>query len=227
MDYTSIKISLLLAIFTCIILVPITILLSKWLSHKEFPGRFIILTLIALPLVLPPTVLGFYLLSIFNEQAIIGSAFKYLFNLNLLFSFEGLLIGSLIFNLPFAFQPIHTAFIAVPNNLREAAWTCGLNSWQSFLQIELPLIWPGVLSAFILTFAHTLGEFGVVLMLGGNIPGETKTIAIDIYDQVQLFNYTAAGNLSLILLIFSFCSISSIYFLNQYLSSKLNVRHSI
>lgn len=227
MEFSSLKISLLLAAFTCLILIPITITLSRWLSYKHFKGRFFVLTLIALPLVLPPTVLGFYLLILFNEQAYIGHVFKTLFGSSLLFSFEGLLFGSLIFNLPFAFQPIHTAFHSIPNNLREAAWTCGLNSWQSFIKIELPLIWPGVLSAFILTFAHTLGEFGVVLMLGGNIPGETKTIAIDIYDQVQLFNYESAGTLSLILLVISFFSISSIYFLNQYLSSKLNVRNTI
>ena len=222
MDLSSLTLSLWLAFWTCLILIPVTIALSRWLSIRNFKGKFIVLSVIALPLVLPPTVLGYYLLIILNEQAPIGELYKLIFNHSLLFSFQALLIASLIFNIPFAFQPIHTAFLSVPHNLREAAWSCGLNSWRTFIEIELPLVWPGILSALILTFAHTLGEFGVVLMVGGNIPGETKTIAIDIYDQVQLFNHEQAGVLSLILLSISFVAISCIYFLNQYLLFKSN-----
>jgi len=154
-------------------------------------------------LVLPPTVLGYYLL--------IGFSGKTLFGEPLVFSFLGILIASLIVNLPFAIQPIQRAFEAIPTALKEAAEVCGLSGWQIFYRINLPLAWRGVLSAAVLTFAHTLGEFGVILMIGGAIPGKTKTASIAIYDQVQSFDTQGAGMLSLLLLGISLCAIAISY----------------
>ena len=134
-------------------------------------------------------------------------AFARVFGAPLAFSFAGLVVASVIVNIPFAVQPLQRAFAAIPHEVREAAQCCGLSRWQAFLRIELPLAWPGVLSAAVLTFAHTLGEFGVVLMVGGSIPGETKTIAISIYDRVQGFDMAAAGWMSLFLLVFSIAAI--------------------
>lgn len=215
MSFESLRLSLWLAFWTALILLPVCIFMSRYMSYYQFKGKTIILTLIALPLVLPPTVLGFYLLVLFNETSIVGRIYEFIFGDSLLFSFHALLLASLIFNLPFAFQPMQTAFSSIPKEMREAAWCCGLSDWKTFLHIELPLAWPGILSAMILTFAHTLGEFGVVLMVGGNIPGETKTIAIEIYDKVQLFEDQTAAYLSILLLTISFTAISCIYLLNK------------
>jgi len=215
MDYTALKLSLLLAISTALLLLPAGIVLARWLSWHTVRGRNMILAVITLPLVLPPTVLGYYLLRVFNRESIIGNIWSGLFDSSLLFSFEGLLVASMIFNLPFIFQPIYLAFKSIPSTVREAAWCCGLSSWQTFLRIELPLAWPGILSASILTIAHTLGEFGVVLMVGGNIPGETRTLSIAIYDKVQMFEQDSAGVMSATLLLFSFISIGIIYYLNE------------
>ncbi len=215
MNTESLQLSLWLAFWTSIVLLPVCIYLSRIVSYYPFRGKTIVLTFITLPLVLPPTVLGFYLLHLFSGESIIGSLYESLFNDSLIFSFQALLLASIIFNLPFAFQPMQNAFSSIPKEIREAAWCCGLSDWKTFLHIELPLAWPGILSALILTFAHTLGEFGVVLMVGGNIPGETKTIAIEIYDKVQMFDDHGAGVLSIILLSISFTAICFIYILNN------------
>ncbi|MCE7528916.1 molybdate ABC transporter permease subunit [Polynucleobacter sp. IMCC 29146] len=198
MDTQAIFLSLQLAFCTLLIILPLGI----WLAHHLVTaGRWKpwLEALLALPLVLPPTVLGYYLL--------VGFSGKTLFGEPLVFSFLGILIASLIVNLPFAVQPIQRAFEAIPNALKEAAEVCGLNAWQIFYRINLPLAWRGVLSAAVLTFAHTLGEFGVILMIGGAIPGKTKTASIAIYDQVQSFNVSGAGLLSLLLLGISLCAI--------------------
>lgn len=137
------------------------------------------------------------------------------FSQSLAFSFEGLLLASLVFNIPFAIQPMQRAFEALPGEIREAAWCSGMSRWRTFFSIELPMVWTGILTAAVLTFAHTLGEFGVVLMVGGNIPGETKTIAISIYDRVQAFDDQQAATMSALLLMFSFIAIGTIYFLND------------
>src|SRR5690554_7056045 len=136
---------------------------------------------------MPPTVLGFYLMQAVGAEAPFGGLWSRLFGSGLNFTFTGILLASLVANLPFAVQPIQRAFETVPANLREAAWCSGLSPWQTFLRIELPLVWPGIISALALTFAHTLGEFGVILMVGGAIDGETRTLAIAIYDRVQAF----------------------------------------
>src|SRR3990170_4525107 len=184
MDWTALWLSLELAAATAALLLPLSVLLARELAWRRFVGKAAVEALVALPLVLPPTVLGYYLLVVFAPQSALGQAFAVLTGGTLAFSFAGLLAASIVFNLPFAVQPVQRAFESVPEEVREAAWLCGMSSWRTLWQVELPLAWPGLLSAFVLTFAHTLGEFGVVLMVGGSIPGETKTIAISIYDCV-------------------------------------------
>jgi len=204
-----------LAAWTTALLVPAGILIGRGLASRRFVAKSLIEALIALPLVLPPTVLGFYLLVAFGGASPLGRAYEALIGQPLVFTFQGLLFASLIFNLPFAVQPIQRAFESLPADIREAAWCCGMSPWRTFRAIEFPLVWTGILSAIVLTFAHTLGEFGVVLMVGGNIPGETQTIAIAIYDRVQALEEHKAAVMSAILLGFSFVTISFIYVLNN------------
>lgn len=159
--------------------------------------------LLAVPLVLPPTVIGYYLLIGLGSQSLLGKLLERVQGQALVFHFSGLLVASILVNIPFAIQPIQRAFESIPREVRDAAKCCGMSFWRSLWLVEFPLAWPGVLTAMVLTFAHTLGEFGVVLMVGGNIPGETKTIAIAIYDRVQSFDLNAAGTMSFVLLVFS------------------------
>jgi molybdate transport system permease protein len=215
MDWTAFVLSLKLAGCTVAILIPASVELARVLAWRRFPGRWLVQALIALPLVLPPTVLGFYLLTVFAGSAPLGTAWETLFGTTLAFSFPALVAAALVFNMPFAVQPIQRAFEAVPQEVREAAWCSGLSSWRTFWQVELPLAWMGIVSAMVLTFAHTLGEFGVVLMVGGNIPGETRTISIAIYDSVQAFDSRSAAVMAAILLAFSFTAIGFVYVLNE------------
>ncbi len=215
MDWPALKLSLLLALATTLILVPLAVALARTLSSRQFRGKSFIEALVSLPLVLPPTVLGFYLLVVFGASSTLGQAYHALTGRALVFSFDGLLLASLVFNLPFAVQPVQRAFEAIPRDVRDAAWCCGLTRWQALWRIELPLAWPGILGAIVLTFAHTLGEFGVVLMVGGNIVGETRTVAIAIYDKVQAFDDRGAGIMSAALVAFSFLSISLIHSLSK------------
>ncbi|MCC5812287.1 MAG: molybdate ABC transporter permease subunit [Ectothiorhodospiraceae bacterium] len=211
MDWTAFRLSLELAAWTTAILMPLGLLVGRWLAYRRFRGRGLVEAAIALPLVLPPTVLGYYLLVSFGGDMPIGQFWQQLTGRGLNFSFAGIVIASIIFNLPFAIQPVQRAFETVPPHLREAAWCSGLSGWRTFTHIELPLVWPGVISAFVLTFIHTIGEFGVVLMVGGSIEGETRTIAIAIYDRVQAFDDEAAGAMSLLLLVASFIAIALVY----------------
>ena len=211
MDWTALGVSLRLAGLTCLILIPLCIGAARWLACSHFPGKSIVEGMIALPLVLPPTVLGFYLLSAMGAGSALGRAWAGVFGGPLAFSFEGVLLASLIANIPFAIQPIQRSFEAIPVELREAASACGLSPVQTFLKVEAPLVLPGVLTAFILCFAHTLGEFGAVLMVGGAIPGETRTIAIAIYDRVQAFDDAGAGVMSAVLLALSVVFMSLAY----------------
>ncbi len=211
MDNTALFLSLNLAFWTCVILFPVAIFFGRILAWRQFPGKSFVEALIALPLVLPPTVLGFYLLLGMGASSTLGQFYFSMTGHHLVFTFDGLLLASVIFNLPFAIQPMQRAFEAIPVNIREAAWCCGLTKTQSLRRIEFPLAWPGAVSALALTFAHTLGEFGVVLMVGGNIEGETRTIAISIYDRVQAFDNQAAGTMSAFLLLFSLVSIGLVY----------------
>jgi molybdate transport system permease protein len=220
MDWSALTLSLKLAAWTVALLLPLAVVLARVLAWRRFAGKGLLEALIALPLVLPPTVLGYYLLVNFGTGSWLGRAFEALAGRSLVFTFEGLLAASILFNLPFAVQPVQRAFEGVPKDLREAAWVSGLSRWQTFRRIELPLAWPGVLSALVLTLAHTLGEFGVVLMVGGNIPGETRTIAIAIYDRVQAFDDAAAAAMSALLLAFSFAAIGLVHFLTRRVGSR-------
>lgn len=211
MDWTALLLSLKLSGWTVVLLLPLAVLAARELAWRSFVGRSWVEAIVALPLVLPPTVLGYYLLTAFGGATPVGHAYQSLVGRPLAFSFEGLLLASLIFNIPFAVQPMQQAFKAVPEDVREAAWCSGMSQWRTFCFVELPLAWPGIVSAFALTFAHTMGEFGVVLMMGGNIPGETKTIAIAIYDRVQAFDDRSAGIMSAVLLGFSLLAIAMVY----------------
>lgn len=215
MDWPSLVLSFKLSICTLVILMPMGILLGRWLAWNEFKGSTLLQAVLALPLVLPPTVLGFYLLSLFSQTSASGAWYQSLTGKSLAFSFEGLLIASIIFNLPFAIQPLKRAFEQIGRDVQDAAACCGLNRWQQFVSIELPLIWPGLLGASVLVFAHTLGEFGVVLMVGGNIPGETRTVAISIYDSVQAFDNHSAAIMSSVLLLISLAAIALVYCLSE------------
>jgi molybdate transport system permease protein len=207
-DLQALSLSFALAAWTLAILVPLAIVAGRWLATTQSRARPALEALCALPLVLPPTVVGFYLLQAFGSRSAAGRAFEALFGAPLAFSFTGLVVASLIVNVPFAVQPLQRAFASIPVEVREAAQCCGLTRWQAFARIELPLAWPGVVSAAVLTFAHTLGEFGVVLMVGGSIPGETRTAAIAIYDRVQAFDIAGAGAMALLLLVISFVTVA-------------------
>jgi molybdate transport system permease protein len=215
MDWTALRLSLALAAVTLAVLLPLGVVAGRWLATTRSRGRPWLEALTALPLVLPPTVVGYYLLVALGAQSPLGPAFERLFGAPLAFTFTGLVVASVIVNVPFAVQPLQRAFAAIPPDVREAAQCCGLSRWQSFARIELPLAWPGVLSAAVLTFAHTLGEFGVVLMVGGSIPGETRTIAIAIYDRVQAFDTAGAGAMALLLLVVSFVTVALSYVLSE------------
>lgn len=214
MDWQALTLSLKLATWTLVVLLPCSFIVGRWLALHDFRGHALIQGLLALPLVLPPTVLGFYLLSVFSVNSASGSFYQTLFGKSLAFSFEGLLLASILFNIPFAIQPIQRAFESIPHDQFDAAACCGLNRWQQITSIELPQVWPGILSAAVLVFAHTLGEFGVVLMVGGNIPGETRTVAIAIYDSVQSFDNQAAATMSALLLCLSLVAVSLVFSLN-------------
>ena len=193
MDWAALNVSLRLGLGTVAILLPFGIWLGRFLAVHRFRGRLLVEALVTVPLVLPPTVLGFYLLVTFGARSPLGDAFRGVFGQTLAFSFEGLLLASAIANVPFVVQPIQRGFEAIPPDVRDAAACCGLSPWRRFLRIELPLAWPSVLTAAVLAFTHTLGEFGVVLMMGGNLPGETRTLSIAIYDRVQVFDDRGAG----------------------------------
>lgn len=212
MDWQALILSLELATVTLLVLMPMGLWMGRWLAHTRFAGKALMEAAVVLPLVLPPTVLGYYLLVSLGGASPLGRWMLETFDIRLTFNFAGLLIASVIFNIPFMVQPIQRAFEGIPANLAEAAAVSGLGPWQTFLRVELPLAWPGVLSAAVLTFVHTLGEFGVVLMMGGSIPGETKTIAISIYDRVQSFDLLGADQMALLLLLMSLGAVAASFF---------------
>jgi len=207
MDWTALGLSLQLGVVTVLLLIPIGFLLARALAFGRWRGRGAVEAMVALPLILPPTVLGYYLLVAFGRASPLGELFEAAFGRPLVFSFEGLVLASLVVNLPFAVQPIQNALAAIPVNVRDAARCCGLAPAATVRRIELPLALPGIGTAAVLTFAHTLGEFGVVLMVGGSIPGETRTISIAIYDRVQAFDGPAAATMALALLVIALVSL--------------------
>jgi len=211
MDWQAARVSLLLAVLTAALLLPPGIALARWLALTRWRGKPFAEALLMLPLLLPPTVIGFYLLVALGQGSPLGSWVARQLDVQLVFSFEGLLLASLLINLPFMVQPIQRAFGAIPQSLREAAWVCGLGRWRTFVEIELPLAWPGLVSGVALTAAHTLGEFGVVLMVGGSIPGQTRTLSIAIYDRVQAFDLQAAHVMALVLVLCSLAAVTLVF----------------
>lgn len=220
MDWQALNLSLKLAAVTLLVLLPAGLWLGRWLAYTRFKAKSCIEALVVLPLVLPPTVLGYYLLISIGGASPLGAWMTKAFDVRFAFSFLGLLVASVIFNVPFLVQPLQRAFEAIPHNLLEAASVSGLSGWQTFWRVELPLAWPGVLSAMVLTFVHTLGEFGVVLMVGGSIPGVTKTIAISIYDSVQSFDLSGANQMATLLVVFSLVAVGASFFASAQLAAR-------
>ncbi|MCF3974148.1 molybdate ABC transporter permease subunit [Paracoccus salsus] len=222
MDWTALFLSLRLAGWTVVILLPVSVLAGRCLAYRRFRGKGLVEALVMLPLVLPPTVFGFYLLVAFGRNSPAGDLWQGLFGQQLVFSFQGLVVASVIFNLPFAIQPAQRGFESVAADIRDAAACCGMSPLASLWKVELPLAWPGLMTAMVLTFAHTLGEFGIVLMVGGSIPGETRTIAIAIYDRVQAFDGRSAAIMSAVLVAISLFTISLTFWLSARVGRKLS-----
>lgn len=214
-DLRPIWLSMRLAGFTVVILLLLGAPYAWWLSRTSSKAKVFLEAITALPLVLPPTVLGFYLLVLMGSQGLLGAAWLDWTGQTLAFSFTGLLIASCLYSLPFVVQPLQASFSAIDQNGIDAAWTLGASRLRTFFTITLPQARQGVLAAMVLGFAHTLGEFGVVLMVGGNIPGETQVLAIAIYDQVEALEYQNAHILSASLLVFSFAVLAVVYGANR------------
>lgn len=213
--WPAITLSVQLAGLTTLILLVIATPLAWWLTRTQNRARPLIEAMVALPLVLPPTVLGFYLLVLMSPDMWLGAAWLRLTGDTLAFSFTGLLIASVLYSLPFAVQPLQTAFQSVGKGTLEAATTLGAGPWDAFRSIVVPLSRRGFLTAMVLSFAHTLGEFGVVLMVGGNIPGKTRMISIEVFNAVETLDYSTAHRLSAGLLLFSFLVLVFVYFINS------------
>jgi len=220
-DWQALWLSLRLGLVTVALLLPLGVWAARRLAHHRMRAKGLIEALIALPLVLPPTVVGYYLLVAFGNASPLGGLWQAVFGHPLAFTFDGLVVASVIINLPFAIQPMVRAFEAIPAEVREAAACCGMTPWQALWRVELPLAWPGVLTAMVLSFAHTIGEFGVMLMVGGNVPGETATVSIAIYDRVQAFDSAAAGRMSALLLAFSLATMALTYGFSRRIGRRL------
>ena len=215
MNWVAVGLTLKLATLTAMILVMIGLPVAYWLSFSKWRWKFLVESVVALPLVLPPTVLGFYILVAMGPQSPVGRLYTSLVGHPLPFTFEGLLFASILYSLPFAVQPFASAFEQVDRRLIEAAWTLGVSRLGTFFKLVLPLSIAGVVTGFVLSFAHTLGEFGVVLMVGGNIEGETRTVSIDIYDHVQALDYGAAAQTAFLLLAISYAVLLLVYAVNR------------
>jgi molybdate transport system permease protein len=214
-DWAPLILTLKLASVTTVILLLIGIPLSYWLAFSKFHFKFIIEALVSMPLVLPPSVLGFYLLIVFSPQNFFGDFLNKSLGLQFVFSFEGLILSSVIFSLPFMVHPMVSGFSSVPVNLIEAAQTMGKSGFTILKKILIPNIKPAILSGMVLSFAHTIGEFGVVLMIGGNIPGQTRVASIAIYDEVEALNYNTANKYALILFVISFSILIIVNYVNK------------
>ena len=211
MDWQAIGLSVRLAAVVCLILLVIGLPVAYWLTFSKWRWKFLVESVVALPLVLPPTVLGFYVLMAIGSRSPVGRLWEQWTGHGLAFTFEGLVLASILYSLPFMVQPIAAAFAQVDTNLLEAAATLGSSRMRTAVRIILPLSLPGIIAGFVLSFAHTLGEFGVVLMVGGNLPGITRTVSVAIYDQVQALRYEEAHATALLLLAFSFAVLSVVY----------------
>jgi len=215
LDYQPIIITLQLATVTVLVLLVIGIPISWWLAHTRTRFRPIFEAIVALPLVLPPTVLGFYLLIILGPHGWIGKPAEAIFGSPLSFTFTGLVIASTFYSLPFVVQPLYNAFEAIGKDPLEAAWTLGASKWDAFWTVASPMALRGYITAIVLGCAHTLGEFGVVLMVGGSIPGRTKVLSIEIYDRVETLDYSHAHLLSAGLLSFTCLILLIVYYINR------------
>jgi molybdate transport system permease protein len=215
MDWQAIGLSLRLSASTTLALIVFGLPLAYWLTYTPWRGKFLFEALVALPIVLPPTVLGFYVLMAIGPFSPLGRFYESLFGHHLPFTFQGLLVASVLYSTPFAVQPFASGFASVDRRMMEASWCLGERRIATFFRVALPLAWPGVLTGIVLSFAHTMGEFGAVLMVGGNIPGVTRTVSISIYDEVQALNYSAANQTSLALLVFSFLVLAVTYGLQR------------
>ncbi|MBI5070156.1 MAG: molybdate ABC transporter permease subunit [Deltaproteobacteria bacterium] len=224
MDPSALLLSAELAALTTVVLLAVGLPLAWWLVQSRFPGKFLVEAVVALPLVLPPTVLGFYLLTGLGPHSAAGRLFTAVAGHPFPFSFEGLLLASVLYSLPFAVQPFAGALAGVDRRLVEASHTLGVSPLATFFRVTLPLAWPGVLAGAVLTFAHTLGEFGVVLMVGGNIPGRTRTLAVAIFDHVEALEYGAAHRTAALLLAVSFAVLALVYALQRRPSFRWNDR---
>ena len=215
MNWMALWVTFKLASLTATALLLIGLPIAYWISFSRWRWKFIVESVVALPLVLPPTVLGFYFLVAIGPQSPVGRFYHDLVGHPLPFTFEGLLLASILYSLPFAVQPFAAAFEQIDRKLIEASWTLGVSRVGTFLKLVLPLSKVGILTGVVLSFAHTLGEFGVVLMVGGNIEGVTRTVSIDIYDEVQALNYAGAAKTALLLLVLSYATLLLVYAINR------------
>jgi molybdate transport system permease protein len=216
----SFRLSATVSLFLLVLALPV----AYAISFSQWRGKFLVESVVALPLVLPPTVLGFYALVAMGPRGPLGKLWQSLFGHPLAFTFAGLVLASMVYSLPFAVQPLVASFESLDRRLLDASAVLGAGRSRTFFQVTLPLAWPGVLTALVLSFAHTLGEFGVVLMVGGNLPGITRTVSIDIYDRVQALDYAAAHESALLLLLISFVVLSVVYGVNRRVWSPWQVK---
>src|SRR3984893_4972559 len=211
----ALLLSIRLAVCVSVILFAIGRLLAYWLAYSRWRGKFLVESVVALPLVLPPTVLGFYVLVAMGTRGPMGKLWQAAFGHGVAFTFTGLVIASVLYSLPFTVQPLVASFESVDRKLLDASAILGAGALRTFRRVILPLSVPGVVTALVLSFAHTLGEFGVVLMVGGNLAGVTRPVSIDIYDHVQSLDYASAGRTALLLLVISFVVLSAVYGINR------------
>jgi molybdate transport system permease protein len=215
MDWQAFWLTVRLALLVAAVLMVIGLPVAYWITYSRRRWKFLVEAGFALPIVLPPTVLGFYLLLALGPHSPLGRGWQALTGHTLAFTFEGLLIGSIVYSFPFAVQPFAASFAAVDPRLMAASQTLGVSQFKTFFRVILPLSVPGLVTGVALSFAHTMGEFGVVLMVGGNIPGVTRTVSIDIYDKVEAINYSGANATALVLLLISFVILAVVYAMNR------------
>jgi molybdate transport system permease protein len=215
MGWQAFWLTIRLAVLVAAVLVVIGLPIAYWITYSRWRWKFLAEAVVALPIVIPPTVLGFYVLLALGPRSPLGRWWEALTGHTLAFTFEGLVIGSILYSLPFAVQPFAASFSAVDTKLIAASATLGASRARTFFRVILPLSISGLVTGLALSFAHTMGEFGVVLMVGGNIPGVTRTVSIDIYDQVQMSNYRAANQTALVLVLIAFAVLSLVYALNR------------
>lgn len=204
-----------MAVITTAILFIFSLPVSYWLAYSKFKGKVLFEALLCMPMVLPPTVLGYYFLLLINPTRGLGKYLSETFDIQLAFTFKGVVIASIVANLPFMIQPLQNGFTALPKQLKEAAYTLGKSKWTTFWRVLLPNIKPSIITGLALTFAHCIGEFGIVLMIGGSIPNETKVASIELYEQVQALNYELADQYALILFAISFILLLVIFSINK------------